>query len=92
MENFYTIDIICHGALGKKLWADYRECCYSCKYANIQREGDITLGDFWEFENVMPTISTRWKIKAEDGVSLVRINFPKGKNCGIWYYQIKNDI
>lgn len=57
----------------------YRECCYSCKYANIQREGDITLGDFLGFENVMPTISTRWKIKAEDGVSLVRINFPKGK-------------
>ena len=24
----------------------YRECCYSCKYADIQREGDITLGDF----------------------------------------------
>ena len=33
-DKFYTIDIICHGAPGKKLWADYRECCYSCKYSS----------------------------------------------------------
>ena len=24
-----------------------RESCYDCKYANIDRVGDITLGDFW---------------------------------------------
>ena len=28
----------------------YRECCYSCKYANLQRIGDITLADFWGIE------------------------------------------
>lgn len=146
LENFYTIDIICHGAPGKKLWADYREwiqkknrsslsefsfrykkarwklypcmarfengkmkintqdvrvyttlffthlayreCCYSCKYADIQREGDITLGDFWGFENVMPTVSARWKIKAEDGVSLVLVNSSKGKT--LWDLVLSN--
>lgn len=55
----------------------YRECCYSCKYADIQREGDITLGDFFGGENVMPTVSVKWKIKAEDGGSLVLVNSSK---------------
>lgn len=58
----------------------YREGCYSCKYADIQREGDITLGDFFWGENVMPTVSVKWKIKAEDGGSLVLVNSSKGKN------------
>ncbi len=26
---------------------DYRECCYTCQYANLKRVGDLTLGDFW---------------------------------------------
>lgn len=25
----------------------YRESCYKCAYANMNREGDITIGDFW---------------------------------------------
>lgn len=28
----------------------YRESCYSCPYANINRIGDITIGDFWELD------------------------------------------
>ena len=51
----------------------YRECCYSCKYANLQRIGDITLADFWGIEN----IKSDFDIK--DGVSAILVNTEKGK-------------
>ena len=28
----------------------YRECCYKCCFSNIDRVGDVTLGDFWGVE------------------------------------------
>ena len=48
----------------------FRESCYQCDYAQNQRVGDITLGDFWEIRNFPET---------EKGVSLVLINNEKGK-------------
>ncbi|NME63970.1 4Fe-4S dicluster domain-containing protein [Clostridium cadaveris] len=49
-----------------------RKSCYRCKYKNINREGDISLGDYWgaylEFKN----------IKSDSGISKVIINSPKG--------------
>lgn len=52
---------------------DYRESCYKCKYANLNRVGDITLGDFWGIENIEP------EFYSEKGVSLVLINNIKGE-------------
>jgi len=52
---------------------NYRESCYECKYAGGIRQGDFTIGDFWGIENFHPTIKT------EDGVSVVLVNSPKGK-------------
>ena len=48
----------------------FRESCYQCDYAQNQRVGDITLGDFWGIRNFPET---------EKGVSLVLINSEKGK-------------
>lgn len=52
----------------------YRNSCYSCKYANMDRVGDITIGDFWGIENS--------KIEKASiigrGVSLVISNSSKG--------------
>lgn len=67
----------------------YRECCYHCQYASLKREGDITLGDFWGFEDVMPAIAQKWNIKASQGVSLVMIHSDKGKL--LWDEVIKNE-
>ena len=50
-----------------------RDSCYSCKYANIHRRGDITIGDFWGIENVYPDLDDN------QGVSLSIINSLKGK-------------
>lgn len=52
-----------------------KECCYSCPYANLERMGDITLGDFWGMDR--KTLQEEPPIKKE--VSLVLINTQKGK-------------
>ena len=36
----------------------YRQSCYSCKYANLIRQGDFTLGDFWGVESLDLGIET----------------------------------
>lgn len=50
-----------------------REVCYNCKYTNLSREGDITLGDFWGVEKEYP------KLYDKNGISLVLINTEKGR-------------
>lgn len=67
----------------------YRECCYHCHYANLMREGDITLGDFWGFENVMPDTAKQWDVNARQGVSLVMINSKKGQE--LWEEVLKKN-
>lgn len=51
---------------------NYRESCYSCKYANPNRNADITLGDFWGIEHIKPNMVDY------NGVSTVIINTNKG--------------
>lgn len=54
--------------------ATYRIPCYKCKYAQRNRIGDITLGDYWGITKVHPDFN------ALGGVSLVLINTVKGGN------------
>lgn len=61
----------------------YRESCYSCKFANSQRAGDITLADYWGIQKMHPDFYD------ENGVSLVLVNSEKGEQ--IWQ-EIKDDI
>ena len=51
----------------------YRESCYQCQYANINRVGDITIGDFWGIAKSHP------EFYSEKGVSSVFVNTNKGK-------------
>lgn len=46
----------------------YRKCCYSCKYANTNRVGDFTLGDYWGVEALNLPLQT------ENGCSLLLVN------------------
>ena len=46
----------------------YRESCYNCEYAKLDRVGDFTLGDFWGAEGLdLP-------FEVEKGCSLVLVN------------------
>ena len=50
----------------------YRECCYECLYANTNRVGDVTVGDFWGISKSHP------KFFSSKGVSSVFVNTEKG--------------
>jgi coenzyme F420-reducing hydrogenase beta subunit len=53
----------------------YRPSCYQCRYANIQRPGDITIGDCWGIEKIIP------EFYSKDGVSLALVNTRKGNEA-----------
>lgn len=50
----------------------YRESCYQCAYANTNRVGDITVGDFWGIVKCHP------EFNSPKGVSSVFVNTEKG--------------
>lgn len=52
-----------------------REACFNCPYKNLERPGDITIGDFWGIEKVIKDFNDN------KGVSLVICNTSKGQKC-----------
>lgn len=50
-----------------------RKCCYSCKYSSISRVGDITIGDYWNLQNILPDFD------CENGASVALVNTEKGE-------------
>lgn len=62
----------------------YNENCYSCQYANSERVGDITVGDFWGLGKEKP-----FNHETKNGVSVVLINNNKGKE---YFEEIKDKI
>lgn len=60
-----------------------RESCYVCHFANMNRPGDITIGDFWNIKNV--------KEDFEDtlGISSILVNTEKGADL---FDSIKSDF
>ena len=68
----------------------YRESCYSCQYANLNRVGDFTLGDFWGAEGVdIP-------FDAEKGCSLVLLNSQKAfeifERLDLWKHELPIEV
>ena len=68
-----------------KLFLDseiYRQSCYSCKYADCQRVGDFTIGDYWGIEEEHSDILTKngGTFDASKGVSCVLVNTNIGLN------------
>lgn len=57
-----------------------RDSCHNCSYAGKQHLADLTVGDFWGFENVYPEDSTMQnKVDPKKGLSLLIINTEKGR-------------
>ena len=64
-------------AIFSRLFFDHyivRPSCFHCKYSNLNRPGDITIGDFWGVEKCFPEFDDNM------GISLVLCNTIKGKN------------
>lgn len=50
-----------------------RPACYQCPYNSVMHPGDVTIGDFWGINKVIPEFTD------EKGVSMILINNEKGK-------------
>ena len=62
----------------------FRHSCGNCHFTNFTRPSDITLADFWGWQNTDP------EFNADDkGVSLVLVNTSKGEEL---FNAVKNDI
>ncbi len=51
-----------------------RESCYACKFTTTERQGDLTIADFWKVAAKYPQYDTDDK-----GTSLVLVNTEKGQ-------------
>lgn len=60
-----------------------RESCFSCPYKNLNRTGDITIGDFWGIDKI------KQEFNDNKGVSLVICNTLKGYE---YYKKIESDL
>ena len=60
----------------------YRDCCYQCPYAQRQRVGDITVGDYWGVQKYDPQllVEQRGTINSKEGVSCLLINTECGQH------------
>lgn len=58
----------------------YRENCYNCKYANKNRIGDITIGDYWGIKEEHPEylIENNGKLDLTKGISCIIVNNKQG--------------
>lgn len=52
-----------------------RNSCYKCKYTQLERVGDITLGDFWGIGEIK-----KFEHSTKDGISLILVNSLKGQD------------
>lgn len=70
-----------------------RDNCYTCKYAQNDRTGDLTIGDYWGISIEHPELLKSGKLNENYGISCVMENSTKGKeiislsNNSIDYYE-----
>ena len=64
----------------------YRESCYNCRFASIQRCSDMTIGDFWGLKSKDDML-----VKPQNGISVLLPNTKKGLKllgCVVDYFYI----
>lgn len=60
-----------------------RPSCYNCNFKTLDRCSDLTLGDFWGVEDLLPDIDK------DSGVSLVMVHSSKGEEL---FDSVKNEV
>ena len=65
----------------------YRESCYNCRFPSENRQGDITLGDYWGIKK--KEYAKIGKINPDLGISCVLVNSEKG---GAWLKECEGEI
>lgn len=69
----------------------YRENCYTCKYADMNRVGDITIGDFWgvEVEHPEAILENGGSMDVRQGISCILVNTEQGQ---VWLDKFGIDL
>lgn len=67
----------------------FRECCYNCNYANVNRPGDITICDYWGVDKEETEFFKTCSNKGFVGVSGIIINTQKGS---LFFNENKSDL
>lgn len=78
--------VLNHTASWNKLYSTTyptRQSCFQCPFTSYLRLSDITTADYWNIENA------KTGIDYSQGVSLVLVNTPKGKD---WFEQCGKDL
>lgn len=60
--------------------AIYRESCYACPYACLNRVSDLTIGDYWGIEKKHASDFESGKIEKRSDWSCILVNTPKGRD------------
>lgn len=81
--NYYDTDKDSYFILFNKNYI-LRDSCYHCKYAQMERYSDITLGDFWNY------FPLNFKMrKYQNGISCVTLNSERGVSL---FNKIKHNL
>ena len=65
----------------------YRESCYHCRFPSEERQGDITLGDYWGVRQDL--VALMGNVDPDMGISCILVNSEKGKR---WLASIENKL
>lgn len=57
----------------------YRENCYECPYAQKDRVGDITIGDYWKIEQAHKEYIEDGRLNLKKGISCIIVNNERGQ-------------
>ncbi len=63
--------------------ATYRESCYHCPYACMERVSDLTIGDWWGIQEAYPDYIGKEsnQLDPNEGISCVLVNTKMGENA-----------
>ena len=64
----------------------YRYSCYDCKFAQLPRQGDITLADYWGVDKFFPDL------ERTKGVSLIIVNTQQGRVVCVISFQFSGVV
>ena len=59
----------------------YRESCYRCQFANLNKPADITLGDYYEAKEDYPELfdGSKGNLRMDKGISCLLVNNTQGQ-------------
>ena len=77
LNTLYNDSLYCKLFLGR---VSYREQCYSCEYASINKPSDLTLGDYFEAKNDYPDLFSKGaELYDSTYLSCLLVNSTKGQ-------------